>query len=236
MHASLAVREFQLTILCCLSSTPPAALLAMCHRARFSVKVETLQKWNIKCASDAYLIWSSARMSAAQLQDSVDSYQYLISEAELGKPILAIGEASQILLDSGLVPGVENYKAVVKLEGNYNEQVQLQLAQNFQRNAFTHYVTPDDEWSFPLTGAKYFILPQALALEVEHQGLGVWKYLTNTEATSFAALANKNGNVLAMLPEIYANDMGLNILTSMHYYLEHSKFVPLSPLYYYPRK
>lgn len=191
----------------------------------------------------------------------------LISElkiqSEQGKPILGIGNGAQILVESGLVPGVENYKPALgcatnlKCEdslrepmGFYNAWVHVRLSQNYQRNAFTRHLSPKDilEMSIAHSHGR-FVMSSALQEEIVVQGLDVLQYCDatghlvdnfpvnpNGSLNNIAAVSNKVGNVLAMMPHPELAVSGDVIFQSMRDYIAKGWVQPTLPLCYYPRK
>lgn len=186
----------------------------------------------------------------------VDTVMHVIAqEAEKGKPVLGISSGAQVLVEMGLVPGLENNKPAIMLTNAEqgilpNTFVNIRLAQPYQRNAFTRNIMPDMILRFPLPAAAgRFVMSQALLQEIEEQGLGVFKYCDEAGVMSdeavvnpydsvhhIAAISNKAGNVMAMVPNPTLIPEGDTLLSSMRRYIEKGVFVPVLPLNYYPRK
>lgn len=186
----------------------------------------------------------------------------LAVQSELGKPILGMGNGAQILVESGLVPGLENNKAAIALVENkradnhafdtqfLNEWVYVRLSDQYQRNAFTHHLTPQHVLHIPIaSSAGRFVLPPALLQEVREHGLNVFQYcdangLIDSAVTvnpigsvdNIAAISNKAGNVLAMMPHIERTINGDAIFLSMRAYIEKGLCQKVEPLHYYPRR
>lgn len=197
--------------------------------------------------------------------------QHLKAQSELGKPILGICNGAQILVESGLVPGVENNKVVLALTENkrikegkilgtgyYNDWIYLRLCEDYQRNAFTQYLSAQDILHIPIAHAQgRFVLSDALLTEINLQGLGLFRYCDaqgqivdefpinpNGSVANMAAITNKAGNVLAMMPHPERTTNGDAIFRSMHDYIVAQKAqakppvgpAPIMPLAYYPRQ
>jgi len=190
--------------------------------------------------------------------------QVLKSESKKGKPILGICNGAQILVESGLVPGLENNKLALALTENkriqndkiigtgyYNAWVYLKLAENYQRNAFTRHLNSQSILAVPIAHAEgRFVITNALLMEIQHQGLNVFQYCNqqgevinqfpinpNGSVDNIAAISNKAGNVMAIMPHPERTSNGDAIFQSMRDYIqERSPLEPIIPLAYYPRK
>src|SRR5439155_16803957 len=88
-------------------------------------------------------------------------------QSESGKPVLGICNGAQILVETGLVPGLENNKVAMALAENkrifrdkilgtgyYNAWINIRLADEYQRNAFTRYLTPNEVMNIPIAHAE----------------------------------------------------------------------------------
>jgi len=171
-----------------------------------------------------------------------DALRHLMREIKtqsgLGKPVLGLGKGAQWLVESGIVPGVEDFLPVISLSSS-NEALSshIRLSEQYQRNAFTSCLSAKD--LLPVlyaTPALRYVVPPALWHEVKLQGLNVLEY---SDGGSMAGLSNKAGNVLALLPTLSnPNDLD-KILISMRAYMgnpERQKLAALAqPLDYYPR-
>jgi phosphoribosylformylglycinamidine synthase I len=187
--------------------------------------------------------------------------QILRAQSALGKPILGICNGAQILVETGLVPGLANDQVGMALTDNkrmrdgqvlgtgyYNAWINMRLTDDFQYNAFTRYLTPQDVLRVPVAhGEGRFIIPPALLMEIKPQGLGVFQYCdtdgkiidefpVNPNGSTFniAAVSNKAGNVMAMMPHPERTTNGDAIFRSMRDYIEQGKTAPVLPLNYQP--
>lgn len=202
--------------------------------------------------------------SRAGIIAALDPVMTLIAEqAALGKPVLGICNGAQILVETGLVPGLENNKVGLALTDNkrvqggkvlgtgfYNAWVNMRVSDDYQRNAFTRYLSPKDILNIPVANAEgRFVISPALLAEIKMQGLNVFQYCNeageiiddfpvnpNGSVDNIAAISNKAGNVLAMMPHPERTPAGDPIFASMRQYIEKGKFVEVTPLHYYPRR
>ena len=184
-------------------------------------------------------------------------------QSELGKPVLGICNGAQILVETGLVPGIENNKVGMALTDNkriqqekvlgtgyYNAWINMRLSDRYQRNAFTRHLTPKNILTVPVAhGEGRFVIPSGLLLEMQRNGLNVFQYCDasgqiisefpinpNGSVDNIAAVSNKAGNVMAMMPHPERTFAGDPIFHSMRDYIAEGYVKPVEPLYYYPRK
>lgn len=194
--------------------------------------------------------------------------QEIKAQSETGKPVLGICNGAQILVETGLVPGLENHKTGLVLTENkrmadgkilgtgyYNAWVNVRLSNEYQRNAFTRLLTSKDILHIPVAhGEGRFVMSNTLLQEIEAQGLNVFQYCDaegniidsfpvnpNGSLGNIAALSNKAGNVMAIMPHPERTLNGDPIFQSMRLYLEEGQTTSARsentvPLYYYPRR
>jgi phosphoribosylformylglycinamidine synthase I len=183
-------------------------------------------------------------------------------QSDNGKPVLGICNGAQILVETGLVPGIENHQVGMALTENkrvtdgqvlgtgyYNAWVHLRLADQFQYNAFTRYLTPKDILNIPIAhGEGRFVIPSGLLAEMREQGLCLFQYCDaqgniidkfpvnpNGSIDNLAAVSNKAGNVMAMMPHPERTPIGDPIFHSMRDYIVSGQSENLAPLHYQPR-
>lgn len=188
--------------------------------------------------------------------------QILREQNQLGKPILGICNGAQILVESGLVPGIENDKPCMVLTDNkrikdnkvlgtgfYNAWIHMRLSDQYQLNAFTRKLTPKNILNVPVAHAEgRFVLSEVLLNEIQVHGLNVFQYCDesgevidefpinpNGSINNIAAISNKNGNVMAMMPHPERTPAGDAIFHSMREYIKAGFEKPNIPLHYYPR-
>ncbi|MFZ2314243.1 MAG: phosphoribosylformylglycinamidine synthase subunit PurQ [Gammaproteobacteria bacterium] len=177
----------------------------------------------------------------------------LAKQSERGLPILGIGNGAQILVESGLVPGLENNKKSIALVQNkrmfdgklighhaYNTNLDIKLSADYQRNAFTHRLTKNDILNLPIASAEgRFVMSDALLQEIQINGLNVFQYcdeMNNGSRDNIAAISNKAGNVMAMMPHPERTPAGDVIFLSMRHYIKSGYREVIAPLNYYPRQ
>lgn len=184
-------------------------------------------------------------------------------QSELQKPVLGICNGAQILVETGLVPGLENNKLGIALTENkriaaekilgtgfFNTWVHMRVSDEYQRNAFTKHLTTKNILHIPIAHAEgRFMMSQALLEEIKAQGLNVFQYCDaegfvidhfpvnpNGSINNIAAISNKQGNVMAIMPHPERTAEGDVIFQSMRTYIEEKRTESTAPLYYYPRK
>jgi len=218
-------------------------------------------------AMDGYIIvggFSYEDRSRAGIIAALDPVMLeLKAQSEKGKPILGICNGAQILVETGLVPGLENNKLGMALTENkriahgkilgtgyYNAWVNMRLTDEYQRNAFTRYLTAQDILHVPVAhGEGRFVMTTAMWQEIEQQGLHVFRYCDaegkiidhfpvnpNGSLGNTAAIANKAGNVMAMMPHPERTVNGDPIFQSIRDYITEGRTEHTVPLYYYPRR
>lgn len=164
-----------------------------------------------------------------------------------GKPVLGICNGAQILVESGLVPGLDNEEICMALTENkrivngkiigsgfYNAWTYMRLAENHQHNAFTRHLKPTDLIHLPIAHAQgRFLMPGPLLQKIENNGLNLFQYCDaqgniidnfptnpNGSAGNCAAISNKAGNVMAMMPHPERTINGDPIFASMRDYIQ----------------
>lgn len=219
------------------------------------------------CDMDGYVIvggFSYEDRSRAGVIAALDPVmQEIKAQCELGKPILGICNGAQILVETGLVPGLENNKIGMVLTENkriadgkilgtgfYNAWINMRLSDNYQRNAFTRHLKPKDILHVPVAhGEGRFVMTDALLQEVQAQGLNVFQYCDdsgkivdsfpvnpNGSLDNIAAISSKGGNVMAMMPHPERTPNGDAIFQSMRDFIAEGRKEEVVPLNYYPRR
>lgn len=205
----------------------------------------------IQASHNPDLTSALARAGLIAVEGEADGYiittaptdQSLIIEAALqGKPILGMGDGVAFLLESGLIPGLENNKPAITLAEPASAQatwVHLRLSPLYQRNAFTRHLSPTAILHVPVANANArFVMSEVLLQEIEEQGLNIFQYSNEAGVLTkdIAALANKAGNVMAALPQLASSEACDPLFKSMHDYIKKGVFNPVAPLHYYPRR
>ncbi len=216
---------------------------------------------------DGYIIvggFSYEDRSRAGIIAALDPVMHEIKkQSEIGKPVLGICNGAQILVETGMVPGLENNKLAMVLTENkriaqgkvlgtgyYNAWIYMCLAKDYQRNAFTRLLSPQTILRLPIAhGEGRFVMSTALWQEIEVQGLHVFQYCNqqgeiidhfpvnpNGSWQNIAAISNKAGNVMAMMPHPERTTQADVIFESMRDYIEAGQYQSTVPLNYYPRR
>jgi len=188
--------------------------------------------------------------------------QVIKTQSKIGKPVLGICNGAQILVETGLVPGVEHEKLSLVLTDNkrikdgkvlgtgyYNAWINMRLSDHYQLNAFTRFLKPSDIIRVPVAHAEgRFVIPLVLLQEMQAQGLDIFHYCDeqgnikdefpinpNGSVANIAAISNKAGNVMAMMPHPERTTQGDRIFMSMRDYIQEGYVQRVAPLNYYPR-
>tara|TARA_Y100000590_G_scaffold463316_1_gene629793 strand:+ start:10624 stop:11883 length:1260 start_codon:yes stop_codon:yes gene_type:complete len=168
-------------------------------------------------------------------------------EATSGKPVLGICNGAQILVESGLVPGLKNHRVGVALTDNkrvksgnvvgvgyYNTWANLQMSVSPERCAFTRHLKMGDFITIPLAhGEGRFIIPDKLLGKMIANDQAVYRYSddngdvvdefpTNPNGSmhNLSAVCNPQGNVMAMMPHPERTENGDVIFSSMKEFIE----------------
>jgi len=188
--------------------------------------------------------------------------QVLNVQSQLGKPILGICNGAQILVEAGLVPGLDQHLVDMALTDNkrikqgsvlgtgyYNAWINLTLSKTHRRSAFTRHLTAKSVLNIPVAHAEgRFMIPPALLDIIETNGLSVFKYCTekgdivdefpvnpNGSVNNIAAIANASGNVLAMMPHPERTQSGDAIFLSMRDYIAAGDVLKADVIAYTPK-
>ena len=179
----------------------------------------------------------------ASLEPIIDKLKL---ESESGKPILGICNGAQILIESGMVPGLRNYQVGAALTDNkriqnnqivgvgyYNTWANLKMGVEPNRCAFTRLMKKDDWMNIPLAhGEGRFVLPKPLLKEMIDSQQTVYRYCDNDgnvidefptnpngSEYSLAGVCNPQGNVMAIMPHPERTPNGDAIFSSMLEYV-----------------
>jgi len=172
---------------------------------------------------------------------------YLKIENEKGKPILGVCNGAQILVESGIVPGLPNYQNGMALAVNkrikdgkvlgtgfYNNWCNVQLSAPNNSCAFSEDFNEGEFMNIPLAhGEGRFIIPDILLEELKKNDQTVFRYCDNEGKVhedfptnpngaiyNLAAVCNVQGNAMAMMPHPERTSNGQRIFTSMKKYIE----------------
>ena len=170
-------------------------------------------------------------------------------EAKSGKPVLGICNGAQILVESGMVPGLENGRVGVALTDNkrikknhvigvgyYNTWANLTVSVPPDRCAFTRKLKPEESINIPLAhGEGRFIVPSELLEKMIKNKQTVYRYCdeggniidefpTNPNGSTYnlAAVCNPAGNVMAMMPHPERTSNGDVVFSSMKDFIDNN--------------
>ena len=245
MSASIAIIQFP-------GSNTERETLMACNRVGLN-PVEFL--WNEPAEKlsvfDGYVIvggFAYEDRSRAGVIAALDPIMKQIKiEADKGKPVLGICNGAQILVESGLVPGLENHRVGIALTDNkrvknnhcigvgyYNTWANLQLTAPSDRCAFTRHLITGDWINVPLAhGEGRFIVPDELLEKMISNNQTVFRYCddngnildefpTNPNGSmhNLAAVCNAQGNVMAIMPHPERTEKGDAVFSSMKDFIE----------------
>ena len=168
-------------------------------------------------------------------------------ESKKGKPVLGICNGAQILVESGLVPGLKNNQRGVALTDNkrikgdhvlgvgyYNTWANLRQSAPTSRSAFTRHLKQNDLINIPLAHAEgRFMIPELLLKKMIENEQVLFQYCKdsgevvdefpfnpNGSIYNIAAICNADGNVMAMMPHPERTNNGDPIFSSMKEHIE----------------
>ncbi|MCF7802052.1 MAG: phosphoribosylformylglycinamidine synthase I [Candidatus Marinimicrobia bacterium] len=204
-------------------------------------------------ACDGYFIvggFSYEDRSRAGVIASLDPVvRVLKRESEKGKPVLGICNGAQVLVETGLVPGAEDYVLAMALDANrrmqagqvtgtgfYNGWVDVKMTSLARRCAFTRNFDAGEQMHIPVAHAegRFVIPPQVLEqlrendqlpfIYVDTNGVARPDFPVNPNGSveNLAAVCNSAGNVMAMMPHPERTPKGDKIFSSMRDYLTSS--------------
>ena len=245
MNVSIAVIQFP-------GSNTERETLMACRRVGLS-PVEFLWNEPVEKLSvfDGYVIvggFAYEDRSRAGVIAALDPIMTQIKiEAEKGKPILGICNGAQILVESGLLPGLDDHRVGIALTDNkrvkgrhllgvgyYNTWANLQMSAPSNRCAFTRHLKTGDWINVPLAhGEGRFVVPDELLEKMISNNQTVFQYCddsgnvvdefpTNPNGSMYnlAAVCNARGNVMAMMPHPERTENGDAIFSSMKEFIE----------------
>ena len=189
--------------------------------------------------------------------------EYLKFEAEKNKPVLGICNGAQILVESGMVPGIISGKVVIALTENkriknksvigtgyYNNWSNLKLAINPNRSAFTNSMSHNQLIKIPFAHAEgRFLVPKDLLKLLIKNNQLVFQYCDKNGAIisdfpvnpngsdyNISAICNAPGNVMAIMPHPERTKNGDAVFNSMKNHIKNNHRINYSPIDYKPKK
>jgi phosphoribosylformylglycinamidine synthase I len=191
----------------------------------------TIVRWNASAASvgsyDGFILPGGFsyedRVRAGAIAASEDVMGVLIDQAGLGKPVVGICNGAQVLVESGLVPGVDSRGIDLALapnkgmgrDGYYANWVFVRVGAEPARSAITCGLAPGEVLPIPVAHGqgRFTSSRPGLFDTIEKAGQVVLKYCKSDggAASGFpddpngsercaAAISNVEGNVVAMMP------------------------------------
>lgn len=167
-----------------------------------------------------------------------------------GKPVLGICNGAQILVETGMIPGLSQHGQSLALTENkrmlgekilgrgfYNNWINIRLSQNYKPNAFNRHLLANNILSVPVAhGEGRFVMTEALLTTLQEEGLDLFQYCDtegnlshdfpvnpNGSMGNIAAIVNQAGNVMAMMPHPERTSQGDPIFTSIRDYILEGK-------------
>ncbi len=249
------------------SNTERETFLA-CSRAGME-PIELL--WNcsndLLRSMDGYIIiggFSYEDRSRAGIIAALDPIMMQIKiESNKGKPVLGICNGAQILIESGLVPGLKDNAVGIALTDNkrivnekvvgvgyYNTWSNLKVVTNPNRCAFTRSFKKNSIINIPFAhGEGRFIMPDELLTELQNNKQITFQYADqsgnvvnefptnpNGSQNNIAAICNTDGNVMAIMPHPERTTNGDQIFISMKNFIDEKSTIITSYLKHVPQK
>jgi phosphoribosylformylglycinamidine synthase len=191
---------------------------------------------------------------------SLDPIMQIVQQISAqGKPVLGICNGAQILLESGLVPGVIGYRVAMALSMNkrvkddhvlgtgfYNDWIYIKSIEQQSNSAFLRSLNADQPIYIPAAHAEgRFILAEGLLDKLRNKNVGMLQYCDSNGQTknefpinpngseyNLAAVCNVTGNVMAIMPHPERTPNGDAIFNSMREYIAEQKYSPSAPLFF----
>ncbi len=171
----------------------------------------------------------------------------LTVESKKNKPLLGICNGAQILVESGLVPGLKNNQVGMALTDNkrikdghvigvgyYNTWVNIKMSAASNRCAFTRKLKKEQIIKIPLAhGEGRFVIPKSLLKKIISNNQAVYQYCDeegkildefpvnpNGSIHNLAAVCNNQGNIMAMMPHPERTKNGDLVFYSMKDFIQ----------------
>ncbi len=196
----------------------------------------------------------------AGIISSLDPIMQTIRQLSMeGKPVLGICNGAQILVESGLVPGIVGYKPGIALAMNkrikdghilgtgfYNDWVYVKPTEQLANSAFFRFLNPEQPIYIPVShGEGRFILAEGLLDKLRKKNISMLQYCDrsgqiknefpinpNGSEYNLAAICNTSGNVMAIMPHPERTPNGDALFHSMREYIAAQKPLVPAPLFF----
>ncbi|MBU1702435.1 MAG: phosphoribosylformylglycinamidine synthase I [Candidatus Eisenbacteria bacterium] len=161
------------------------------------------------------------RVRAGALAGKLPLMEAVVEMASAGKPVLGICNGAQILVEAGLLPGLEGERVEMTLAGNrmtgrsgyYSRWVHLEVKDVAADCLFTQTLKPGDLLPLPVAHAegRFYTIDQKVSsmldelvplayVDPENQGSSPFPWNPNGSLLSAAGVMNRKGNVLGLMP------------------------------------
>jgi phosphoribosylformylglycinamidine synthase subunit PurQ / glutaminase len=175
--------------------------------------------------------------------------QELIKQSKLGKPIIGVCNGAQILIESGLVPGLKDEQIGGALAVNVRMKDNHVVGTGFyntwchhrvvsRANIFMTNFEENEIFDMPIAhGEGRFVFPPEVLEAMETNGQILFKYCDergiiednfpinpNGTLENIAAIGNPSGNVIAMMPHPERSKISGKFFTAMKKYIEECKY------------
>lgn len=208
-------------------------------------QADTLHEYDAYILPGGFAYEDRSRAGIIAAQDPV--LEIIRTEAHAGKPVIGICNGCQILVETGLIPGIDNDQLAGAVAMNtrvkdgkiigtgfYHDTVYIQNVAPTGRSAVTMNVPQGHVIPASVAnGEGRFIFSTELLLELEKHHQILFKYCTaegdvlnefpttpNGAMWGIAGLCNRAGNVVAYMPHPERLDTGEQLFSSLKTYLE----------------
>ena len=168
-------------------------------------------------------------------------------QSEKGKPVLGICNGAQMAMETGMVPGAENYKLAMALARNrrikdnqvlgtgyYNDWIYIKHTASKGRTAFTINIEDGEVLYMPVAHGegRFVTAVEGLLDQLIHNQQTVFRYCDksgsinnefpvnpNGSLYNLAAVCNPDGNVMSIMPHHERSLVSEKFFTSMRDYI-----------------
>ncbi len=186
-------------------------------------------RWNTKedlTRYDGFVLpggWSyEDRVRAGAIASKDVVMKTVREEAKKGKPVLGICNGAQVLVETGMIPGIKNELQMALaaninpfVSGFYCTWVNLKSCVDSDRTAFTKFMNKDDIMPVPIAHGegRFTTKEKGLLEKLKEKGQIVFRYCDsggntvdefpvnpNGSLNGIAAICNPDGNVMSIMP------------------------------------